>query len=107
MDISGAPTVRFSYGQTAQIGCVLTEEGRQEYNVSRGIGFCAAEDPVYSLERSTVQGRPRLLLIPDTISRSTFVKLYIQDGWGVPYAEKVPEASNGYIKMWEINLDQE
>lgn len=107
MDISGAPTVRFSNGQTAQIGCVLTEDGRQEYNVSRGLGFCAAEDSVYSLERSTVQGRPRLLLVPETISESTFVQLYIQDGQGVPYAEKVPEASNGYIKMWEIDLDQE
>ncbi len=107
MYISGPPTVRYPNGQTAQIDCVLKESGRKEFNVSGGIGFCAAEGPFYSFERSSVSGRPRLLLVPDKISNSTFVRLYIQDGWGVPYAEKVPEASNSYIKMWEIDLDQE
>jgi asparagine N-glycosylation enzyme membrane subunit Stt3 len=102
MSLSGSPTVRFANGQTAGIGCVLTEEGRQNYDVQNDIGFCAAEDPFYSLERGAAGGQPRMLLIPEKISNSTFVKLYVQDGRGVEYAEKVPEASNGYIKMWEV-----
>ncbi|MFB6100880.1 MAG: STT3 domain-containing protein [Candidatus Nanohalobium sp.] len=106
MDISGAPIVRFSNGATRKIDCVLTDGGKQTYNTS-GIGFCLAEDPLYSLERGiSAQSQARAVLVPKKIADSTFVRLYIQDGWGVPYAEKVPEASNGYIKMWKVDINQ-
>jgi asparagine N-glycosylation enzyme membrane subunit Stt3 len=100
--IEGSPTARLSNGRSADINCVLTENGRKEFDVESDLPFCLAEDPFYSLERGLVGGSSRVLLVPKKISDSTFVKLYIQDGYGVPYAEKVAEASNGYIKMWEI-----
>ena len=104
MSISGAPTFRFANGQTAKTGCVLTENGRQSYEVEgRELDYCVAEDPFYSLERGAAGGQSGITLVPQKISNSTFVRLYIQDGWGVDYAEKVPEASNGYIKMWEVD----
>jgi len=100
--ISGAPTVRFSNGQSAKLDCVLTENGRETFDVQSRLPYCLAEDPFYSLERGMAGGSSGVVMIPKNISNSTFVRLYIQDGYGVPYAEKVPEASNGYIKMWEI-----
>jgi hypothetical protein len=98
----GAPTVRFSGGQSTRVDCVLTEDGRQEYDVDSSLPYCLAEDPFYSFERGLSGGASGVVLVPKKIADSTFVRLYIQDGYGVPYAEKVPEASNGYIKMWEI-----
>ncbi|QGA81033.1 STT3 domain-containing protein [Candidatus Nanohalobium constans] len=100
--LSGPPTVRFADGQTAEVGCLLTEDGREDFDVERDLGFCAVEDPFYSLERGAAGTQSRLILVPEKITDSTLVKLYLQDGRGVDYAEKVPEASNGYIKMWEI-----
>lgn len=102
LSITGPPTVRFGGGQTAQMGCVLTEQGKQTYDVENDLGYCIAEDPFYSLERGASGGQSRAVLVPEKISDSTFVELYIQDGAEIDYAEKVPEASNGYIKMWEI-----
>jgi asparagine N-glycosylation enzyme membrane subunit Stt3 len=109
MGIKGPATVRFSNGQTAGIGCVLTEDGRETYNVTQEqeLDFCMAEDPFYTLERgATASGPARLVLVPEEVSDSTFVKLYIQDGYGLEYAEKLPEASNGYIKMWKVDYNQ-
>lgn len=106
-ELTGPPTVRFSNGLTAKIGCVLTENGRKTYDVDNNLGFCASEDPFYSLERGMAGARSRMVLVPKKIANSTFVKLYIQDGHGVEYAEKIPEASNGYIKMWKVDLREE
>ncbi len=102
LSLTGPATARFPGGQTADIGCVLTEEGKQTFEVENGLDFCIAEDPFYDLERGASGGQARAVLVPEKISDSTFVELYIQDGNGIDYAEKVPEASNGYIKMWEI-----
>lgn len=102
LSLEGPATVRVAGGQTAEIGCILTEEGKKTYEVENGLGYCLAEDPFYSLERGAAGGQARAVLVPRKISESTFVRLYIQDGYGIEYAEKIPEASNGYIKMWEI-----
>jgi asparagine N-glycosylation enzyme membrane subunit Stt3 len=102
LSLEGSPTVRVRGGQTANIGCVLTEEGKETFDVENDIGYCIAEDPFYSMERGAAGGQARALLVPKKISESTFVKLYIQDGYGLDYAEKIPEASNGYIKMWKV-----
>lgn len=116
VDISGTPTVRTGSG-TRSVDCVLTEDGRQTYDVEdpvelQGFGeVCLAENPFFSLERSIgtaqspqVAAQPaRMVLIPKEISESTLVKLYIQNGHGVDFAEPVPEGSNGYVRMWEVD----
>ena len=118
IDISGAPTVRTGSG-TRSVDCVLTEDGRQTYDVENPVelqGFgevCIAENPFFSLERSIgtaqspqIAAQPaRLVIIPKEISESTLVKLYLQNGHGVDFAEPVPEGSNGYVRMWEVDLE--
>jgi asparagine N-glycosylation enzyme membrane subunit Stt3 len=104
--LSGQPTIRAANGRSMDVGCVITEEGKKTYQTDSDLGFCVAEDPFYSLERGVRTGSSaRVVIIPEKISDSTFVELYIQDGENVPYAEKVPEASNRYIKMWKIKDD--
>ncbi|MEF8880529.1 MAG: hypothetical protein V5A72_01725, partial [Candidatus Nanohaloarchaea archaeon] len=76
--------------------------GKKTYDVERSINYCIGEDPFYSLERGAAGGQARAVLVPEKISDSTFVELYLQDGNELDYAEKIPEASNGYIKMWKI-----
>ena len=101
--ISGPATLRLPNGQERKIGCVLQQNGeKQFYQVENSVDFCIAEDPFYTLERGTIGAQVRMTAIPEKLSDSTFVELYIQDGENVEYAEKVPEASNGYIKIWEI-----
>jgi hypothetical protein len=102
VSISGAPTLETRRGRT-QIGCVLTEEGEKEFNVTQESRFCVAENPFYSLDRGiSTNSRTRLVLVPREIKDHSLIELYLQDGQGVPYVEKVPEASNGYVKMWRV-----
>jgi hypothetical protein len=102
IDISGAPTLETRRGRT-QIGCVLTEQGEKEFNVTQESRFCVAENPFYSLDRGiSTDSRTRLVLVPREIKDHSLIELYLQDGQGVPYVEKVPEASNGYVKMWRV-----
>lgn len=107
ISITGAPTFQTSQGRL-QINCVLTENGRKTFNASQQSQFCVAEDPFYSLDRAFASlntGSPqqaRLVLVPQKISRSTLVRLYLQDGYGIDFVEKIPEASNGYVKMWKV-----
>ncbi|MFB6204574.1 MAG: STT3 domain-containing protein [Candidatus Nanohaloarchaea archaeon] len=105
--ISGPPTFQTSQGRL-KINCVLTDSGRKTFNSSQESQFCVSEDPFYSLESAfaslnTQNPRPAsIVLVPQKISRSTLVRLYLQDGYGVELAEKIPEASNGYVKIWKV-----
>ena len=103
-----APTLQ----QTTQRGtvrqpidCILTDDGRKiELDVDTQIPYCIAEDPYFSLERGfQTQLQAQTVLVPKEISDSTLVELYIQDGGNLDYVEKVPEASNDYVKMWKVN----
>ncbi|MFB6213193.1 MAG: STT3 domain-containing protein [Candidatus Nanohaloarchaea archaeon] len=105
IDISGAPNMEVR-GSRIPIDCVLTENGRKTFNVTRQPArYCAVEDPYYSFERgASQQGLPsRVILVPKSIADSTLVRLYLMDGYGLEWAEKVPGGSNGYIKMWKID----
>ncbi|MFB6145773.1 MAG: STT3 domain-containing protein [Candidatus Nanohaloarchaea archaeon] len=117
ISISSAPTLEIGQNR-GQIDCVLTNNGIKTFdNVSRpiqlrGLGeVCVATDPYYSMERSfySVNSKQipltqaKAILVPKSISTSNLVRLYLMDGYGVPYAEKVPGGSNGYVKMWKVN----
>lgn len=104
VDFTGTSTLETSRGRLP-INCYLTEEGRVEFE-GQGSQFCIAEDPYRTLERSASGSQARLVLVPQTISESSLVRLYLMDGYGVDFMEKVPEASNGYVKMWKVEAQQ-
>ncbi len=99
---SGTPVLETARGR-AEIGCALTEDGYVEFNTSSSTSYCIAEHPYRSFERGLSLNRQAgVVLVPEAITRSTLVRLYLMDGYGIDYVEKVPEASNGYVKMWEV-----
>lgn len=103
-----APTfVQRRGGRTARlpIDCILKSDGEKvEFDVDTQLSYCLAEDPYYSLERGLQTRLPaRAVLVPKSISDTMLVELYIQDGGNVDFVEKVPQASNDYVKMWEVN----
>lgn len=119
MEVSSAPVLETRSGR-GEIGCMLTDNGVREFNTSDpinlGDGFgspCLAKNPYYSLERAfysaqsdQMRAQPaRMVLVPESIADSMLVRLYLMDGYGVDYAEKVEEGSNGYVKMWEVDLE--
>ena len=94
------------------IDCVLTSEGRVEYDVESQSDFCVGINPYYSLERAlgtSQTGRSipaRAVLVPKEISDSTLVRLYLMDGHDMDMFEKVDGGSTGeFIKMWEIDTE--
>ncbi|MFQ3274963.1 MAG: asparagine N-glycosylation enzyme membrane subunit Stt3 [Candidatus Nanohaloarchaea archaeon] len=104
---STAPTLE-ARGRT-KIGCALTNEGRIEYDVETQTSYCVAINPYYSLERAlgtsqTGRSMPaRAVLVPEEISDSTLVRLYLMDGHGLEMFEKVDGGNTGeYIKMWKV-----
>lgn len=105
LEISGALTLETGGGRT-KIDCKLTEEGRVDFNTSRSADLCIAENPHLSLEAGAgSNSRSQLVLVPEAITDSTIVRLYLMDGYGIDFAEKVPEASNRYVRMWEVDLE--
>lgn len=102
LEIDGAPTLQ-ARGNRIEIGCVLTDEGRKKFDVSSDARYCVAEDPYYSFEKGfSPQNFPsKVVLVPKKIADSTLVRLYLMDGHGIEFAEKVPGGSNGYVKMWK------
>jgi hypothetical protein len=116
-----APTIEA--GRRGKADCVLTPEGRKEYDVepvqlpgqyfgssSEPTEVCVAVNPYSSMERSLSSSRTgnprsaRAVLVPKEISRSTLVRLYLMDGHGMDMFEKVEEGSPyGFVKMWEID----
>jgi len=116
VSISSAPILETRSGSRGQIGCVLTENGVEEYNVSQALnlggGFedaCVAINPYYSVDSAiysanTPQIRSRqakMVLVPRSIADSNLVRLYLMDGYGIDQVEKVEDGSNGFVKMWE------
>lgn len=113
VDISSAPTLETQQGRS-EIGCVLTDSGVEEFEGTQPMelqGFgevCIAKNPYFSMERALVsaqQGQPmqaQVVLVPRSITDTTLVRLYLMDGHGIDFVEKVEEGSNDYIKMWEI-----
>jgi len=103
-----APTfVQSRGGRTARmpIDCILKPNGEKvEFDVDTQLDYCLAEDPYYNLERGLQTSLPaQAVLVPKEISDTMLVELYIQDGGNVNFVEKVDEASNDYVKMWEVN----
>jgi hypothetical protein len=105
IEISGTSTLQTRRGR-AEIGCVLTEDGVKNFETSnREAQFCIAEDPYNSFERGMGGGRSKIAVVPKEIADSTLVRLYLMNGEGIDYAEPVEEGSNGYVRMWEVNLE--
>ena len=105
-----APTfIQSRGGQSARmpIDCILKPNGEKvEFDVDTQLSYCLAEDPYYNLERGLQTSLPsQAVLVPKAISDTMLVELYIQDGGNVDFVEKVPEGSNDYVKMWEVNKE--
>ncbi len=120
-EVSGAPVLETRNGR-GKIGCMLTENGVKEFNVSNPVDLggsfgspCLAKNPYYSIERSLYsaqsdQMRPqqaKMVLVPESITDSTLVRLYLMDGYGIDYVEKAEGGSNGYVEMWEVDLENQ
>jgi asparagine N-glycosylation enzyme membrane subunit Stt3 len=102
VEFSGPPTVQ-RRGRRVSIDCVMTENGTKTFEVDRSVGYCLAEDPYYSLARGFGTNIPaRGILVPKDIQDSSLVQLYLEDGTGLDWAEKVPGGSNDYVKMWKV-----
>lgn len=121
--LEGAPTIESVYGR-GTADCVLTDEGRQSYDVpdnqtaklpavwfqrdaSRGeaVEVCLAEHPYYSFERGMAGMQSQMVMVPKNIADSSLVKLYLMNGAGIEFVEPVPEGSNGYVRAWEVDLE--
>ena len=103
VEFSGAPTIQ--RGSTRlSINCVMTENGTKTFDVESEMNYCLAEDPYYSLVRgfSSNQLPARAVLVPKSIQDASLVQLYLEDGKGLDWVEKVPEGSNDYLKMWKV-----
>ncbi|MFB6216989.1 MAG: STT3 domain-containing protein, partial [Candidatus Aenigmatarchaeota archaeon] len=113
-----APVAESPFGR-GKIDCVLTQNGRKRFNVSRVAKFpelyfhrpaerrdttevCIAEHPYYSYERGAQGGGARMVLVPKSIANSTLVRLYLMNGKGLEFAEPVPEGSNGFVRTWKV-----
>jgi hypothetical protein len=103
VEFSDAPTLQTGQGRVP-LDCVLTEKGTRTFDVDSRVPYCLAEDPYYSLERgfSSNSIPARAVLVPKAIQDSTLVELYLEDGSGLDWVEKVPEGSNDYVKLWEV-----
>lgn len=102
ISISDSPTIRYLSGEEEQVNCALTDEGVRNFEGEES-DYCVAVDPYYSFERGAVQGgQTRIVLVPRDIMDHTLVRLYLMDGYNIPYVEKVQGASNGYVEMWSI-----
>jgi len=105
------PITLRSGGQTLKINCMLTDEGRVNLgNTSdrRTIPYCAAERPAPTFEQAAQSGsQAGLVLVPEQITDSTLVRLYLMDGYGIDFVEKVDLNRFEYVKMWEIQDDLE
>ena len=103
VSFNGAPSLQVR-GQSRNMNCIITEEGTETFDVESQVPYCLAADPYYSLERgfASNQVSARGVLVPKSIMDSQLVELYLGDGADVDYAEKVEEASNGYVKMWKV-----
>jgi asparagine N-glycosylation enzyme membrane subunit Stt3 len=107
---SSAPTLEAR--SRTPISCVLTPEGRVEYDVEAQTDYCVAINPYYSLERSLGTAgsarsmQAKAVLVPEEIADSTLVRLYLMDGYGMEMVEKVDGGNTGdFIKMWEVNTE--
>jgi asparagine N-glycosylation enzyme membrane subunit Stt3 len=108
---TSAPTLEAR--QRTKISCVLTPEGKVEYDVESQTDYCVAINPYYSLERAfgtsgTARStQARAVLIPGDVADSTLVKLYLMDGHGLDMFEKVDGGNTGeFVKMWEVDIPE-
>ncbi len=92
------PLLRTSQG-TARVAHFCSTDGYREYDTSgRSVPGCVAWHPL--------RQQRQIVFIPQEVMRSTLVKLYVMDGYGLPQFEKVPGGSNGFVKMWEVDYDE-
>ncbi|MFB6199513.1 MAG: STT3 domain-containing protein [Candidatus Nanohaloarchaea archaeon] len=113
VEFNSAPTIETRRGRS-KIDCLITEDGRKQFNVSGDTGYCIGLNPYYSIRRAYyTASRPKVpnspakvVLVPGPVQDSTLVKLYLGDGRSIDFVEKMPEASNGFVKMWKINLNE-
>lgn len=116
-----APVMEFR-GRT-EVGCYIDENGVTEYDVEdpatvpyvlfggpqgENVEVCFAMNPYYSLESSLQsmaagqRRRSELVVVPKPLVDTTLVQLYLMDGENIDWAEKVPEGSNDFVKMWKV-----
>lgn len=101
VDIVEPPTMQTRQGNM-ELDCVLTENGRKDFDVD-GSNYCVATDPYASIERGLgLETSARAVLVPKSEADSALVRLYLMDGYGMDWVEKVEEGSNGYVRMWEV-----
>ncbi len=109
-EISAAPLIRFANGQTVPVENVCTDEGIKDFHEDEGTTGGMRQ----AIRDSMRQGRPfggcvaihphrgisNIVLVPPAIMDSTLVRLYLMDGVGIDFVEKVFD--NGFAKTWEV-----
>ena len=108
IDTDNAPIIR-SGGMQVEVSNVCTEDGLVSFtdegttgglqeSISDSVmggepfGGCVAINPYF--------GAQRAVLVPPNIMDHTLVRLYLMDGYGIDFVEKVFD--NSYVKIWEI-----
>jgi asparagine N-glycosylation enzyme membrane subunit Stt3 len=109
VDLNEPVTIR-SGRSTLKVDCKLTEDGRESLgNTSerRTIPYCIAERPAPTLEQAASSGSAGgLVLVPEEITDSTLVRLYLMDGYGIDFVEKIDLNRFEYVKMWEVDDEE-
>ncbi|MFB6143706.1 MAG: STT3 domain-containing protein [Candidatus Nanohaloarchaea archaeon] len=100
--VSSPPLLETGKGRVS-IDCVLTDSGAKMFDTNTSSSYCLARHPFYSIPRASQGGNARVVLVPKEIRKTVLVRLYLMDGYGIDYVKKLPEASNGYVKMWKVN----
>jgi len=103
VELSDSATIQTMDGQRMSASCLITDEGVQEFGDGDS-EYCIAEDPYFNLDRSQVFGQQaRLVIVPRDIKETNIARMYLMDGHGIDYLEKVEDASNDFIKTWRVN----
>lgn len=107
--VDGTPIIR-SGGRSVQVSNVCTENGvvetdagtgtkggfdealRESFRDNKPFGGCISLNPPRKASR--------IAIVPPAIMDSTLVRLYLMDGEGIDFVEKVFD--NGFAKMWKI-----
>ncbi len=102
VELSGSATIQTMEGERMSASCIITDEGVQEYG-DEDSEYCIAEDPYFNMDRSQLFGQQaRIVVVPRDIKETNIARMYLMDGHGIDYLEKVDEGSNDFIKTWRV-----
>lgn len=122
-------TLDSPYGR-GEIGCVLTDSGVRELDVDNPVEvpaglfgsergrteICVAEHPQRSIRAGLVTAqdqnprndrRASIVLVKKSMVDDNLVRLYLMNGAGLDYVEPYREASNGYVRVWNVTTSEE